>query len=95
MRDMPTEWQGHSVQALKWRAVCESSAQVTQRDREVLDPALAYNTVLTVLGRLQDKGELTRQPVGRAYAYRAVTDRATVTAWRMPTAVGFPAPARP
>ena len=51
--------------------------------REILDPALAYNTVLTVLGRLHDKGEVTRQPVGRAYAYLAVTDRATVTAWRM------------
>jgi predicted transcriptional regulator len=51
--------------------------------REALDPVLAYNTVLTVLGRLHDKGEVTRQPVGRAYAYRAVTDRATVTAWRM------------
>jgi predicted transcriptional regulator len=51
--------------------------------REALDPALAYNTVLTVLGRLHDKGEVTREPVGRAYAYRAVTDRATVTAWRM------------
>jgi predicted transcriptional regulator len=51
--------------------------------REVLDASLAYNTVLTVLGRLHDKGEVTREPVGRAYAYRAVTDRATVTAWRM------------
>jgi predicted transcriptional regulator len=51
--------------------------------REALDPALAYNTVLTVLGRLHDKGEVTRQPAGRAFAYRAVTDRAAVTAWRM------------
>ena len=51
--------------------------------REVLDPTLAYNTVLTVLCRLHDKGEVTREPVGRAYAYRAVTDRAAITAWRM------------
>lgn len=51
--------------------------------REALDPALAYNTVLTVITRLHDKGEVTRQPAGRAYAYRAVADRAVVTAWRM------------
>jgi predicted transcriptional regulator len=51
--------------------------------REALDPALAYNTVLTVITRLHDKGEVTRAPAGRAYAYQAVTDRATLTAWRM------------
>lgn len=51
--------------------------------REGLDPALAYNTVLTVITRLHDKGEVTRQPAGRGYAYEAVTDRAAVTAWRM------------
>jgi predicted transcriptional regulator len=51
--------------------------------RERLDPTLAYNTVLTVLGRLHDKGEVTRQPAGRAFAYQAVTDHATLTAWRM------------
>jgi predicted transcriptional regulator len=51
--------------------------------REALDPALAYNTVLTVITRLHDKGEVTRESAGRAYAYRAVTDRAAVTAWRM------------
>ncbi len=51
--------------------------------REALDPALAYNTVLTVITRLYDKGEVTRQAVGRAYAYLAVTERAAVTAWRM------------
>jgi predicted transcriptional regulator len=51
--------------------------------REKLDPELAYNTVLTVLTRLHDKGEVTRQPAGRAYAYQAVIDHATITAWRM------------
>jgi predicted transcriptional regulator len=51
--------------------------------REALDTPLAYNTILTVITRLHDKGELTREPVGRAYAYQAVADRATVTAWRM------------
>jgi predicted transcriptional regulator len=51
--------------------------------RKALDPTLAYNTILTVITRLHDKGQLTRQPAGRAYAYQAVTDRAAVTAWRM------------
>ena len=50
--------------------------------RETLDPTLAYNTVLTVITRLYDKGQVTRQPVGRAYAYQAA-DRPSVTAWRM------------
>lgn len=51
--------------------------------RAALDPTLAYNTVLTVITRLHDKGEVTRESAGRAYAYRGVTDRAAVTAWRM------------
>jgi Predicted transcriptional regulator len=51
--------------------------------RAALDPKLAYNTVLTVLSRLHDKGKVTRQASGRAYAYQAVTDHATLTAWRM------------
>lgn len=51
--------------------------------RVALDPTLAHNTVLTVLSRLHDKGEVTRQPAGRAYAYQAVTDHATLIAWRM------------
>jgi len=51
--------------------------------REALDPPLAYNTVLTVLARLHDKGEVIRHPVGRAFAYEAVTDQAALTAWRM------------
>jgi predicted transcriptional regulator len=51
--------------------------------RDALEPPLAYNTVLTVLARLHEKGEVIRHPVGRAFAYEAVADRAAVTAWRM------------
>jgi predicted transcriptional regulator len=62
----------------------EATAPMTAAEvREALDPALAYNTVLTVITRLHDKGELTRKPAGRAYAYRAVTDPAALAAWRM------------
>jgi predicted transcriptional regulator len=43
---------------------------------------LAYTTVMTVLARLYDKGVLTRQRDGRAYAYR-LADPTAVTAHRM------------
>ena len=48
---------------------------------------LAYTTVMTTLTRLHDKGALTRELSGRAYAYRLTGDRAevgaSVTAHRM------------
>ena len=39
------------------------SAELTTHDR------LAYNTILTVLRRLHDKGLIDRRKEGRAYAY--------------------------
>lgn len=39
-------------------------------------PDLAYKTVLTVVSRLFDKGQLQREKVGRAYVYRPVRARA-------------------
>jgi predicted transcriptional regulator len=51
--------------------------------REALDTSLAYNTVLTVMTRLSEKGMVTKESAGRAFAFRAVTDPAAVTAWRM------------
>jgi predicted transcriptional regulator len=43
---------------------------------------LAYTTVMTTLTRLHEKGVVTRERVGRAFAY-APADTATVTARRM------------
>jgi predicted transcriptional regulator len=43
---------------------------------------LAYTTVMTTLARLHEKGVVTRERVGRAFAY-APADTATVTARRM------------
>lgn len=43
---------------------------------------LAYTTVMTTLARLHEKGVVTRERAGRAYAY-APADTATVTARRM------------
>jgi predicted transcriptional regulator len=51
--------------------------------RDALDPDLAYTTVMTVLARLHDKGQVSREPSGRGYAYRAPTHPADVTAQRM------------
>ena len=52
-----------------------------------LGNGLAYTTVMTALSRLHAKGALTRQPVGRAYAYMPAADPetlgASVTARRM------------
>lgn len=41
---------------------------------------LAYTTVMTTLARLHAKGALTRELVGRAFAYRLAGDTATVDA---------------
>jgi predicted transcriptional regulator len=35
---------------------------------------LAYTTVMTTLSRLHEKGELRREPAGRAYAYTPAPD---------------------
>lgn len=52
-----------------------------------VDGEPAYTTVMTTLVRLYDKGALTREPSGRAFAYRLTGDAqavdAAVTARRM------------
>jgi predicted transcriptional regulator len=50
---------------------------------DALGSELAYTTVMTVLGRLAEKGEVVRERAGRAFAYTAVADDAEVTARRM------------
>jgi predicted transcriptional regulator len=51
--------------------------------RDALGGELAYTTVTTVLGRLHEKGEVTRTQVGRGYAYTAIRDPAELAARRM------------
>lgn len=48
-----------------------------------LDTGLAYTTVMTVLGRLWNKGLATRVKVGRAFAYSAAVSEADLSAERM------------
>jgi predicted transcriptional regulator len=66
--------------AVLWAAdVPLTASQVGER----LPGELAYTTVLTILSRLLDKGQLTRQRAGRGYAYAPVRDEAADTAGRM------------
>ncbi|MGI8335226.1 BlaI/MecI/CopY family transcriptional regulator [Actinomadura scrupuli] len=51
--------------------------------RDELGDDLAYTTVMTVLARMLDKGLVTRERTGRAYAYTAVVDEAEVAAAQM------------
>jgi predicted transcriptional regulator len=48
-----------------------------------LGGGLAYTTVMTALSRLHDKGVVSREKVGRAYAYTAVLDSPGIAAARM------------
>lgn len=69
---------------------CLAAAGSALTPREVqaeLGGELAYNTVMTTLSRLHEKGALTRAPRGRAYAYELPGDvagaQASVTAHQM------------
>ncbi|GAB3829507.1 BlaI/MecI/CopY family transcriptional regulator [Dactylosporangium cerinum] len=75
------------IMALLWAAtepltpgqVQTALAESHGGDRTVL----AYNTVLTILTRMHDKGLLQRQPSGRAHAYWPTHDAATAAATQM------------
>jgi predicted transcriptional regulator len=58
-------------------------AMTPARVRETLGDHLAYTTVMTVLGRLYDKGLASRERFGRAFAYRMVPAGADLTARQM------------
>lgn len=48
---------------------------------------LAYTTVMTILSRLRDKGQATRERTGRAFRYTAVQTEAEAVATRMQAAL--------
>ena len=60
-----------------------ASALTPAEVQQQLDGGLAYTTVMTALARLHEKGVVTRQRQGRAYAYRWEADQATLTARQM------------
>jgi predicted transcriptional regulator len=51
--------------------------------QEALESGLAYNTVMTVLRRLHEKGITARERSGRAYAYRPALNAADIAARKM------------
>ena len=58
------------LEARIMQAAWSAGAPVSVREvHESVDPGLHYNTVLTVMERLERKGVLTRQKVGRAHVY--------------------------
>jgi predicted transcriptional regulator len=67
-----------------WQLLARSGQPMTPAQvRDVLGGDLAYTTVMTVLGRLVEKGLATRQRDGRAYSYTAIDDVAEQTARQM------------
>ena len=56
-----------------WRDGPCTVAQV----RDALEDDLAYNTVLTMLRLMEEKGQVGRKPAGRAHRYHALVDRET------------------
>ncbi|WP_370942932.1 BlaI/MecI/CopY family transcriptional regulator [Amycolatopsis sp. cg5] len=68
------------VLAVLWTAGEPMSASDVQAR---LRGDLAYTTVVTILGRLHDKGAVTREKRGRSFGYSPVEDEAGLTARRM------------
>jgi predicted transcriptional regulator len=54
---------------------------------DALDSDLAYTTIMTILSRLWQKGLVTRERRGRAYAYAPSVTEAELTAQRMQAAL--------
>jgi predicted transcriptional regulator len=59
------------IMAVLWARGPSTVAEVL----EGLEDDLAYNTVLTMLKIMEDKGYVSRSPEGRAHRYRAEVER--------------------
>jgi predicted transcriptional regulator len=68
------------ILAALWAADAPLTAGQVQQE---LGAGLAYTTVMTALSRLHDKGAVSRERAGRAYAYTPVLDVAGMAAVRM------------
>lgn len=58
-----------------WDQGQSSVGEVLDRLNDEARRSLAYNTVMSTMARLADKGYLVRERSGRAYLYRPVADR--------------------
>jgi len=65
---------GHELRLMDilWKKRAASVAEVVDA---IGRPPLAYNTVLTTMRTLDDKGYVTHEKVGRAFVYRPVIER--------------------
>ncbi len=71
------------LEAVVMEQLWSTSTALTVRDvlgRLDRHPPLAYTTVLTVMDNLHRKGYVTRDRVGRAFAYQPVKSRSEHTA---------------
>jgi BlaI family penicillinase repressor len=58
------------------RVQSRTSATVAEIVESLEPPPLAYTTVMTTLGTLEDKGYVAHLKSGRAFVYRALIERA-------------------
>ena len=68
------------VLAALWAAATPLTPREVQLE---LGEGLAYTTVMTALARLHEKGVVTREKQGRAYAYTPLLDTPGIAAARM------------
>lgn len=68
------------VMEVLWRA---DGPQTPAEVRRQLDVDLAYTTVMTILGRLHQKGRANRTERGRAFAYMAAVSESELAAEQM------------
>jgi predicted transcriptional regulator len=59
------------------RVLWERGPSTVAEVRRALADDLAYNTVLTMLRLMEEKGQVDRSQEGRAHRYRALVDRAS------------------
>ncbi|MEU9734920.1 BlaI/MecI/CopY family transcriptional regulator [Streptomyces sp. NPDC048002] len=72
------------LEALVLSALREADGPATAgRVQERLGEDLAYTTVITILTRLLAKGAVTRERVGRSFAWTPASDQAGLAAHRM------------
>ena len=70
-----------ALEAEVLRVLRSSGRSMTARDvRAAIAGDPAYTTVMTTLSRLHDKGALTREASGRAFAYGVAGDQGAVDA---------------
>jgi predicted transcriptional regulator len=70
------------VMSVLWQASADQPLAPSEVQSR-LGGDLAYNTVQTILTRLQEKGLVERRKVGRSHAYWAVNDAAATAAAQM------------